>query len=307
MINKQDFLKPETRCDFFVSEKRKKVWQVELDILEDFIHICQRHNLKYFLFAGSLLGAVRHQGIIPWDDDIDVGMPREDYEKFLRVAPGELQEQHVLANHDNTEGFYSCFSKILNKNTAALEEIYWKYGFSHLQGIFLDVFPFDNVPDSKIGKRLHHYRIQFARALLLMKKGHHVDEKKYGKLVTAAFYGIGKIVSRISMEKLSNFHRKVITGYNKRDTKLFSFVADGHMPNIYCLKEWVEELVDAPFEYLTVKIPKESDAYLTSHFGNWHKFVRGGSCHNGIFFDPERPYTEYLHRFEEFKDAPREL
>ena len=61
MINEQDFLKPETRCDFYVSEKRKKVWKVELDILADFIGICQRHDLKYFLFAGSMLGAVRHQ------------------------------------------------------------------------------------------------------------------------------------------------------------------------------------------------------------------------------------------------------
>ena len=302
-----EFLKPETRCDFLVSEKRKKVWKAELDILSEFIRICQKHDLKYFLFAGSLLGAARHQGVIPWDDDIDVAMPREDYEKFLRIAPDELSEEHILANHDNVDCFYSCFSKILNKNTTAMEDIYWKYNRSHVQGIFLDIFPFDHVPDSKFQRKLHHFMIQFARAFLLMKKEHHVDEVKYGKFVAAGFYTLKRLTRRISMEKCSAFHHKVITKYNNRKTQYISFVADGYMPNIFCRSEWAEEFIDAPFEYLTVKIPKSYDEYLTSHFGDWHKFVRGTSCHNGILFDPDRPYTEYLGRYEEFKDTSREL
>lgn len=307
MINEQEFLKPEVRCDFFVSEKRKKVWKVELDILADFIRICQRHNLKYFLLAGSMLGAARHQGIIPWDDDIDVAMPREDYEEFIRVAPAELQEQHVLANHDNTEHFYPCFTKIHNKNTAAMENIYWEYGYSHVQGIFLDIFPFDHLPDSKIGRKLHQLQIQLARALLLMKKDHHVNEQKYGKLVAVAFYAMKRLISRVSMEKISSIHHKVTTKYNKRTTKEVSYITDGYIPRIFYLSEWVDELIEVPFEYLTVKIPKSFDECLTKQFRNWHEFVKGGSCHEGIFFDPEHSYTEYLGRFEEFKDTSREL
>lgn len=307
MINEQDFLKPETRCDFYVSEKRKKVWKVELDILADFIGICQRHDLKYFLFAGSMLGAVRHQGIIPWDDDIDVAMPREDYEKLLQIAPEELQEQHVLVTPNNSERFCPSFSKIYNKNTTALEACYWEYQYTFPQGIFLDIFPFDNVPDSGMARKLQHLKIKFLRVLQLMKNDYHIDGNRYGQCTAIAFSVLGRLVSWINAEKLMKLHYKVTTKYNKGRTKVISPISNGYELRNHCLTEWAEELIDVPFEYLTVKILKQYDAYLTNQFGNWHEFVRGTSCHNGIFFDPDRPYTEYLGRFEEFKDASREL
>lgn len=306
-MNEQEFLKSEVRCDFLVSEKRKKVWKVELDILAEFIRICQRHNLKYFLFAGSMLGAARHQGIIPWDDDIDVAMPRDDYEEFLRVAPTELQEQHVLVTPDNREDFYLCFSKICNKDTAAMETVYWKQGCTYEQGVFLDIFPFDHLPDSKIGRKFHNIQIRLARTMLLLSKGFHIKEEKYGKCLSFAFNAASKLFSRISMQRVLSLHHKVTTKYNKHGTNVISYIAGGYESRNYCLTEWAEELIDVPFEHLTVKIPKQYDAYLTNQFGNWHEFVKGTSCHSGILFDPDRSYTEYLGRFEEFKDVSREL
>ena len=81
----EDFLKEEKRGDFTVTAKRKRVWAVILDLIVEFDSVCRKHNLRYFLDSGSLLGAIRHGGFIPWDDDIDVTMPREDYEKFIRL------------------------------------------------------------------------------------------------------------------------------------------------------------------------------------------------------------------------------
>ena len=307
MRDERDFLKPETRCDFYVSEKRKKVWKVELDILEDFIGICQRHNLKYFLFAGSLLGAARHQGIIPWDDDIDVAMPREDYEQFLKIAPEELQQQHVLVSPNNEREYFLLFSKICNKNTAAMETYFWKNGYSHPQGIFLDIFPYDCVPNSKIARKTHQAQIKIGKIILLLNKGYHIDENKHRKLSSASFKMAQRIISRLSMHKLLASHYRVSTKYNKRKTGTISYITMGYDPKLFCLSEWAEDLVDVPFEHLRVRIPKQYDLILTNHFGNWHEFVKGTSCHNGIFFDPDRPYTEYLGRYEEFKDASREL
>lgn len=307
MMNNLGFLQSEIRCDFFVSEKRKKVWKVELDILAEFIRICHRYGLKYFLFAGSLLGAARHQGIIPWDDDVDVAMPRKDYEKFLRVAPDELPEQYVLLCPEKTVDLCVSFSKICNKNTSAMEDCWWQYNHKFEQGIFLDIFPFDNVPDSKLCIRLQNLEIKLLRVLLLLKNGYHLSADKYGKFIANTFDIVRKLVGWINVQKLLNRHHRVTTRYNHHDTKYISFIANGYDPKIFCPKAWAEDLMDAPFEYLTVKIPRNYDEYLTSHFGDWHKFVRGTSCHNGILFDPDRPYTEYLGRYEEFKDASREL
>ena len=80
-----DFYQAEYRDGFFVDEERKKVWAVELDLLELLISICDKHGIKYFAIGGTLLGAARHKGFIPWDDDIDIGMLRKDYDRFLKV------------------------------------------------------------------------------------------------------------------------------------------------------------------------------------------------------------------------------
>ena len=87
----ESFFKEETICDFFVSEKRKKIWAICIDLLVSFDKVCRSYNLRYSLAFGSLLGMVRHKGFIPWDDDIDVVMPREDYEKLYSLYREEFQ------------------------------------------------------------------------------------------------------------------------------------------------------------------------------------------------------------------------
>ena len=88
----QDFLKEEVRWDHFIDQKQKKIWALELEILEFLDAICKKHGLRYYLEHGSLLGAARHQGFIPWDDDLDVGMPRPDYEKLKVIMETEIRE-----------------------------------------------------------------------------------------------------------------------------------------------------------------------------------------------------------------------
>ena len=81
-----DFFREETRCDFLVTTERKKIWAVELDLLMQFDRVCRKHGLRYFMFVGSLLGAIRHRGFVPWDDDIDLVLPRDDYETMLKLG-----------------------------------------------------------------------------------------------------------------------------------------------------------------------------------------------------------------------------
>lgn len=123
-----------------------------LDIALEFQRICQKNDLKYFLAYGSLLGAVRHGGFIPWDDDMDVGMPREDYEKFLLVAEKELGPDFFFQTCETDKGHGFGYAKI-RLNGTAMKEDYAENSCQH-NGIFLDIFPYDAMPESKIKQKI---------------------------------------------------------------------------------------------------------------------------------------------------------
>lgn len=128
--------------------------KIQLNMLIEFDKICRRNNIKYILDAGTLLGAVRHKGFIPWDDDIDVRMLRDDYEKFCVVANKELPETMFFQNYKNDKGYPWMYSKIRMKGTKAV-----RIGQDRLnmeEGIYMDIFPCDGVPDDNKKKKKHN-------------------------------------------------------------------------------------------------------------------------------------------------------
>ena len=140
----EKFYQKETRCGYEVSEKMKKVWAVELNLLEYFDQLCREHNLRYFVDYGTLLGAVRHQGFIPWDDDIDIVMLRDDYEKLKMIAQDEVSSPYFFQN-SYTDIMIWALAKLRDSRTTAIE--YPDFPPEFNQGIFLDIFPLDDAPD----------------------------------------------------------------------------------------------------------------------------------------------------------------
>ena len=120
-------------------DKTRKLQLCELDMLLEFRRICEKHKLQYFLCSGTLLGAVRHKGFIPWDDDVDVCMPLKDYKQFLLVAANELDDRYFLQTFETDEGCNFGFSKIRRNNTTYIPD-HLAGGYSH-QGIWIDIFP----------------------------------------------------------------------------------------------------------------------------------------------------------------------
>lgn len=130
--------------NIYTAEELRSIQMVELDILTKVAQVCEKHNLTYFLDSGTALGAVRHDGFIPWDDDVDIGMPRKDYEKFLEIGQSELGDEYFLQNYITDPGCPFLFSKVRKSGTSFVE---WsKKTMDMHHGIYIDIFPYDVLP-----------------------------------------------------------------------------------------------------------------------------------------------------------------
>lgn len=289
---KNNFLLPEVRCGFEVSAERKRLWTVILEILEIVVKICDKHHLTYWLEGGSMLGAARHGGIIPWDDDVDIALPRPDYNKLLEILPKELPPYLVMQNTLTSFDSAESFTKVRNSNTAC---IYPQMAKSHCHcnmGIFLDIFPMDGVPDSRFGRWL------LARLIRLL------NDVYRGMVPGESSTVLGKI-KRLFLRPLAispiirMFYslRETLCGICDYQKSKTIQIWIGNYPMVLRMmrkKSWVDELISVPFEYLYVKIPRCYDEILTHYFGDWHKMVRGGSMHEGAVFYVDRDYKSVL-------------
>lgn len=188
-------------ADNAINDGRLRQAQLKmLHMLKQVDNLCRKHQLEYWLDAGTLLGAVRHQGFIPWDDDMDIGMPRESFEKFLKIAPNELPDDIWLQTSQTDPGFYNMATplKIRDRNSRYLEK--HEHGNEpYVQGIFIDVFVYDQLPENpKIRKRYKFLAKKIIRVLSAKQSavalGHHA----------AVYKTLGKILSVKWLEKKLN-------------------------------------------------------------------------------------------------------
>jgi len=139
-----------------MSDYMKKLHDTELEIMDAIAYACEKLNLKYVIFFGTLLGAVRHKGFIPWDDDIDVVMPREDYEVFIAEAHKYMDDKFFVQHYTTEKNTNVLWTKVRNKNTLFLEEETKDSDICH--GIFVDIFPFDRIKAGKLNSRIEYLK-----------------------------------------------------------------------------------------------------------------------------------------------------
>jgi len=287
------FLQSEYRDGYFVDATMKRVWAVELDLLEQFQNICKRHSLKYYAIGGTLLGAVRHKGFIPWDDDIDVGMPRADYDQFLELCEAELPAPYCLVTPMN-DACYRPHAQIRNCETTgypANDE-----SLSCNKGIFIDIFPLDGVADSKVAFAVQMRQMKVLNRILVNYyyfDAVHPQPTIGKKMFHRAVCGMMKI---LDVKRVYACYDRIAARYSKEPTAKvgeISLLFDDR--RYHWRREVFGETTELPFEHLQIAAPAGWEEFLTNTFGDYQKIPENKkerALHTDMVFDPEKPYTE---------------
>lgn len=296
------FLDEEVRCGYTVSAEMKKAWAVMLDLLAEFDRVCRKHDIKYYASGGTMLGAVRHKGFIPWDDDIDVMMERKDYEQLCKIGPSEFKHPYFLQNKYTDPECCDIMSKLRNSDTTALFNLERNGFMNYNKGIFIDIFPLDSIPEDKDEQDRFYYELQQSMNVVYdtgRKYGIFTEESNpYLRIVKKTLHSLLKWRRKYQIEgywKACRSYEQLCQKYNEADTPYFSTIQFRLDKSDIKYKSDYKDLVLMDFESLKIPVGKNYDHGLRVRYGdNYMEFVRGASCHSGIFFDTDKPYIEYI-------------
>lgn len=244
----------------------KQIQSTELEILIYFDKFCKENQLKYSLSGGTLLGAIRHKGFIPWDDDVDCMMMREDYDRLISLWNEKADtDKYVLQYKDNAPAFSQSFAKIRKNNTAFLQE--GEPAGEYHNGLFIDIMPADRLPNGKIRKVLYYMNVMlyqlFTREFVPPKSGFAV------KTVTSV---ILFLTGKNARESLRKKFLKKLTKYNdNKNLEIISFETIDSMHRHYS-PDLMDETIDVEYEGVMLKASSKWEEILETGYGDYMQF-----------------------------------
>lgn len=259
---------------------------VLLELLVEFDRVCKKHNIHYMLFAGSALGAVRHHGFIPWDDDLDVALLREDYDRLMSLNQSEWNNSYYLQK-EFSQHWPLHFSKLRKNNTTCLEKFHPKDNQIH-QGIYIDVFPIDNASDNKFIRKLQFYSARIVIAKTKYKQGYETNS-----IAKKVFMQVCRLLP------LKPFH-KLATLKGKSNTRMVHSFFGGSIryEKGFLERIWFTETTETKFETIKVPISSHFNELLSKQYGDYMTLPpeneRDIKVH-ALLVDTEKNYTEYEH------------
>lgn len=292
----EHFLDEEVRCGFTVTEKQKKIWAVELDLLAEFQRVCDKYDLKWFVGYGSLLGVVRHKGFIPWDNDIDVAITRASFNKLCEVASSEFQQPYFLQTPISEEGrYFMTLGKFRNGLTTGCSEMEWLQGING--GLFVDVFILDEIPDDdkklgKLFKKINYYK-HFSRFYSPYPRHDNIVGKVKNMVWTLLWkFKYHSCGGDVFFKKLGDYLEQN-TGENSRRLMALEL---NPTRSLHLDKTMWSETIMADMEFMRVPIPNGYDWILTDHYGDYMKLppVEMRVNHDYLVLEPEIPYKKYF-------------
>ena len=242
----------------------RQLQMIQLEMLVEVDRICKKSGIHYNIIAGTLLGAVRHGGYIPWDDDADVALLRPEYEKFRNICKTELDKSRfIFQDHRNTKGYRWGYGKLRRKGTLFLRE--HQEHMPYMQGIFIDIFPLDGVPDNYFLRSIKNFECFCIRKILWAKVGK-ISEKHFGKRQ------VYKLLNIIPENYVFHYYHSMIYHANHKRTRMVRILMFPTPNSEYgYYRNWYENSDEIIFEGKSFQGIRDYDSYLNFKFGNYMK------------------------------------
>ncbi|MEG0034956.1 MAG: LicD family protein [Erysipelotrichaceae bacterium] len=275
-----------------MNTKIEKIQQCEINILEKIISICKDNNLVYYAGSGTVLGAVRHQGFIPWDDDIDIVMPRKDYNKFIDICLKMNLDNLFLQTYETDKEYYQHFAKMRDSDTTFIESKTKNLNINH--GIFVDIFPLEEVHKLNIITKL---RFKVALFLTKMNLLFRNPGAKFDGWKLLCFNFLFKPFKNNVLVELIEWLSNRDT--NKKNNLYYFCLDDSVNDNMFFRKNVFSEGKTTSFGNIQIVIPMDSDYYLRCMYGDYMKLPPKEECtytHSPIVFDDINGYKKYSNK-----------
>lgn len=316
MIFENSYFEDEVRDGFYVPSEIKRAWAAQLEVLNDIDKVCRENNIEYFAEYGTLLGAVRHKGFIPWDDDMDISMKRPDYERFLKIAKDKLPEGYDIYNSRTDRDVKELLSRVINGREMHLDKLHLEkyHDFPYVVGI--DIFPLDYISNNEAENSSQQELILIvstvaAYAREILGGEHTATQEEMESLINGIHQveqlcGVKMDMSGDVVWQLNQLIDKLCSIYTEKDADYITVMATWNETNTYRFpKEYYAKAVRMPFENTTIPVPIEYDALLRTKYGDYMKLVRNTGGHDYPFYSEQKEKlngllkkAEYSFRYE---------
>lgn len=286
----KSFFEDEMRCGFLVDSTMKTCWAAEMELLYDIDVICEKHDIPYYVYFGTMLGAVRHQGFVPWDDDIDIALLREDYERLMTVLKEELPLEYVVNNPEEDENGREYWGSVANSDYISIEpdRLQKFHGCPFMVGI--DIYPLDFIPRNMVQRenKKQQFHLAYTTCRLAKKEDRTAKDEENLQILLKEIER--RFDVRFDMNKpvpgqLVRLQHHIASSVKETEgDELAVYINFGGPDREYPNKSGFARIDWMPFENIYVPVPCGYDEILTSLYGDYKTPVRGRQSHNYPFY-----------------------